>query len=352
MLKKEDVSPEALERESERLVARLEVEKLEDALYFPQFLQIESTRYCNARCPFCLNGKWDMSAPLMPDNLFDKIAEELRDYKDWIRIVDIQRAGEPLTDKKIFHKIKRMKDIGIRFVNLSTNASLLNEERSRKLLEAGLDELLISIDSVEKSTYEKLRIGLDFDQVIENVKRFFRIRDEIRPETIIRVRGIICFDMEDSRHKGEIERWERFWEPLRKPHDRIYMRRLHTWGNEHVWQERPEAYGREWDYAPCIIPWSTLHITSMGIIPLCGMDNDAKAHMGNIYEKSIAAIWRDEGFERVRELHRSGRRNEIGFCQGCHVFNPDSNFEKSDQKGFFPVKPKYTNINGNKNAGI
>lgn len=340
MLNKAEVSAETLDREIKGIEDRLELEKLDSALYFPQFFQIESVRYCNAKCPFCLNGKWDMSEPLMPEHLFDKILEELEGYTDWIRMVDVQRGGEPLLDKGLCHKIKRLKEIGVRFVNTSTNGSLLTEERAWKLLEAGLDEIHISMDSVDKATYEKLRVGLSFDKVVNNIKTFFRVRDAVKPDTIIRIRGVACFDTTSPKYQEEIMRWEEFWSKYRKPHDRVYMKRLHTWGNEHIWNKRLEGYEQGLNYAPCIVPWSTLHVTSMGIVPLCGMDNDAKANMGNVYQQTIAEIWRGEQFQRVRQLHINGLRNEISFCQGCRVFDPDFSLEKGKKRGFFSVKPE------------
>ena len=330
-----------MNRELDFLAERLEVDSLDDALDFPQFFQIETIRHCNARCPFCAIDKWDKSQPLMSDKLFEKIAEELSDYKDWIRFVDVQRAGEPLMDSKIVQRVKRMKDAGMRFVTFSTNASLLDEKKARGLLEAGLDEIMLSIDSVEKQTYEALRVRLNFERVVENIRRFFKLRDEIKPETIIRVRAVACFDANDPKHKAQMHNWEEFWEPMRKPHDRIYMKQLHTWSNTHVWEDHKEDYKSGLDYKPCIAPWGTFHVTSMGIVPLCGQDMDAKMNLGDINKQSIAEVWHGEKFRKVRELHTTGRRNEISFCVGCRLFDPDFSIERtSERKGFFKVKPQ------------
>lgn len=334
------VTNDYLHNELDFLAERLEVETLDDALRFPQFFQIETIRHCNARCPFCAIDKWDKSQPFMSDKLYEKIVEELAEYRDWVRLVDIQRAGEPLLDKKIVDRVRMMKDAGMRFVTISTNASLLDEKKSVGLLEAGLDEIMLSIDSVEKETYERLRVQLNYEEVIENITRFFKLRDELRPDTIIRVRGVACFDTNDPKSKVEMEQWESFWEPLHSPIDRIYMKQLHTWGNSHVWEEHEEDYTHDLDIKPCIAPWGTFHVTSMGIVPLCGQDMDAKMNLGNINEQSILEVWNGEGFRRVRELHEVGRRNEISFCQGCRVFDPDFSIERStERKGFFKIKP-------------
>lgn len=335
----QDVTPENLSKELDYIAERLGLEKLEDFRRFPQFFQIETIRVCNSRCTFCAVDQWDKSETHMSDYLFDKIVEEMSDHSDWIRMVALQRAGEPLLDKKLFARVKAMKDIGLPFVTTSTNASLLDEEKGTKLLEAGIDEVMISIDSVVKEEYEKIRIGLDFDVVEANIKRFFRLRDSISPETVIRVRGVAAYDITAPERREEMQKWEEFWGALRQPQDRVYIKKLHTWGNELVQDEMKNNYVQDLTYHPCIIPWGTLHVTSMGLVPLCGQDVDAKANHGNIKEQSIAEVWNGEGVERVRELHATGRRNEIKNCVRCRLFDPEFSLEHDNEnKGFFPGK--------------
>ena len=58
------------------------------------------------------------------------------------------------------------------------------------LLEAGLDVIIMSIDSLKKDVFESIRVRLDFDEVLENAKRFIRLRNEINPSTRIWMRMI------------------------------------------------------------------------------------------------------------------------------------------------------------------
>src|SRR5262245_22906820 len=121
-----DLTSGRLEDELFRLAERIDVPELKSALRFPRFFQIETTRLCNARCPFCAVDQWDKSVPMMSEDLWEKIAAELIEWRDWLRFVDLQRAGEPLLDKKIYKRIKRLKDGGIKHVAIATNASGLN----------------------------------------------------------------------------------------------------------------------------------------------------------------------------------------------------------------------------------
>ena len=179
-----DVNATNLKGELDHIAQRLNLSDINETQYFPKYLQLETVRVCDARCPFCAIDQWDKSTPLMSDKLFEKIVSELAGYSHWIEAVCIQRAGEPLLDKKLGPRIKMLKDAGIKKVTMSTNASQLNQDKAIELLEAGLDDIMLSIDSIDKEAYEKIRIGLSFENVMNNIQGLFAVRDEIKPELI------------------------------------------------------------------------------------------------------------------------------------------------------------------------
>jgi radical SAM protein with 4Fe4S-binding SPASM domain len=327
ILSRSELTPEALAAELETLAERIDVSELKDALRFPRFFQVETTRLCNAQCPFCAIDQWDKSVPFMDEALWQKIASELIEWRDWIRFVDLQRAGEPLLDKHIYRRVRQLKDGGIKHVALSTNASALTEKNARALLEAGIDEVMMSIDSVVKESYEKLRVGLNYEQVMANIRGYFRLRDEIRPQSQVRVRAVCVFDPEEGR--AELLDWENFWQPMKKPHDRIYMKRVHSWGNQ---LDVDGAPSKEADVLhPCIIPWSTMHITAMGRIALCPHDYDALADLGDVNTHTIAEVWQAAKLQEVRRLHATGNRNDINFCRGCRTFDQAFSLERDKE---------------------
>jgi len=333
MITKNQLNEQSLEKEKQDIAKRLELDNADEALFFPKFLQVETIRICNAHCPFCPVDEWDKSVPIMPDKLYHKIVEEVSDYSDWIEFVCLQRDGEPLLDKKIVNRVSLMKEAGIKKVTFSTNASRLFKEKSRELLESGLDEIMFSIDSVDKELYEKTRVGLKYEHVIRNIKDFFKMREDINPDIIVRVRGVSFHDMDNKNHRDDMKRWEEFWEKYKQPQDRIYMKRAHNWGNQQEWDDKIPQY--DWVYHPCILPWSTMHITAMGLVPLCPMDYDAKMNIGDINTHSIANVWGNSEWNRIRELHSTGKRNEISYCQGCRLFDEDWALEDWQQKQLY-----------------
>ena len=129
----------------------------------PCYFGVETGDACNAGCPMGTIEDWHRDSPTMKDDLFDKIAAELIDHRNEVRRVSLYRDGEPLLDKKMPQRIATLKDGGIAEVNISTNVSLLNEDRARGILEAGLDSIILSIDSLTKDVFEAIRLRLKFE---------------------------------------------------------------------------------------------------------------------------------------------------------------------------------------------
>ncbi|MDP6108442.1 MAG: radical SAM protein, partial [Rhodospirillales bacterium] len=137
-------------------------ESYEDLLNFPRFIEIETVNACNARCPMCTIDDWQRNTPTMKDDLFHRIADEIIDHRDEVNRVSLYRDGEPLLDKKLPERIAYLKQGGVNVTSISTNVSLLDESRSRALLDAGLDMIILSIDSLQKEIFEGIRVRLDF----------------------------------------------------------------------------------------------------------------------------------------------------------------------------------------------
>jgi len=327
--RKENINKTTLNEEMHNIAQRIDLQNIKDHIHYPRYFQLETARICNAKCPFCAIDKWDKSTPLMADSLYDKIIDDMSQYSDWIKAVCIQRAGEPLVDKKISFRIQQLKNIGIKKVNMSTNVSLLTERKARELFEAGLDEIMLSIDTVEKQKYEEMRVGLRYEKVMKNISTLFKVRDEIKPEAVVRVRGVSFYNMELPEHRDELQAWEDYWAQYKKPHDRIYQKLAHNWGNQKQWDDHIEDRGDI--FHPCVLLWGTMHITAMGHIALCSMDYDATHFLGDLNKESITEVWRGMKFKNVRKLHEKGNRNEINMCQGCKLFDLDFKLEDWQQ---------------------
>ena len=137
-------------------------------------IYIEPTVACNLDCITCFRNCWDQPLGRMSDETFDHFFTELKDL-DPIPNVYFGGIGEPLFHPKTVEWIARVKSLGVN-VELITNGTILTENISRKLIEAGLDILWVSIDGATPETYADVRLGAELPTIINNLKRFAELR--------------------------------------------------------------------------------------------------------------------------------------------------------------------------------
>ena len=53
----------------------------EGLLNYPKYVEIETVNACNARCPMCTINDWERNYPVMKDDVFDKISDDIIDVK-------------------------------------------------------------------------------------------------------------------------------------------------------------------------------------------------------------------------------------------------------------------------------
>jgi len=304
-----------LEKAKEYLVRRVSAdERYEDLLSFPRYIEIETVNACNARCPMCTIADWQRHTPTMKDDLFKRIADEIIEHRDVVKRVGLFRDGEPLLDKKLPKRVAMLMDGGVKMTSICTNVSLLTEERSRALLEAGLGLIILSIDSLDKEVFESIRVRLKLEEVLENAHKFIELRDQIRPETQIYMRMI--------RQESNYDEWptyEAFWRPKLAPNDKLYYHNIFNWGGQ---LDGFEAVAPTRELAlPCVSLWSLLVIFGDGRVPLCNVDYNNKYPTGSVLENSIAELWQSKIMSEKRELHLSSKKGCISICKNCNVWD-------------------------------
>ena len=289
-------------------------------LDFPLYFEIETVNACNARCPMCTIDDWQRHTPVMKRDLFEKIATELCANADKVKRVALYRDGEPLLDKWLANRVKVLKSGGIKNVGISTNVSLLNEKRATELLKAGLDEIVLSIDSLDRKTFEEIRLKLSFDECMENALRFIKLRNKIRPECAIWVRMI-----RQESNKHEWPEYFKFWKDILSKNDRCYYLDIHNWGGQldGIQPDKPTT-------SPCVALWSLMVIFADGKVPMCNVDYNNKHPTGDVYTHSIAEIWQNAAQNGRRKIHMAGARAGIDMCANCTVWNkPASDLHRS-----------------------
>ena len=141
---------------------------------FPKIISIEFTSACNAKCIMCPQPDMDRKKENMSLEVLNKIISDCKNKP--LKKINLFWMGDSTVDKKMIEKIRIIrKELPKVKLYLSTNAQLLGAERSRILLDEDLlDVINFDIDGLTKSTFEGIRVRLDFDVVTTNVKYFLK----------------------------------------------------------------------------------------------------------------------------------------------------------------------------------
>ncbi len=119
------------------------------------YLRISITDRCNLRCKYCMPSDIE-SLPMREILTYEEIAEIAEAASEsGIRHLRIT-GGEPLVRKGCADCIRMLKSIpGIETVMMTTNGILLKQFLP-KLLEAGIDGVNISLDTLDKERYREI----------------------------------------------------------------------------------------------------------------------------------------------------------------------------------------------------
>jgi len=280
---------------------------------FPKFFLIETINFCNARCLMCGIDFDSKKKAVMSDELYNKICDEIIEHKNHVEKVLLYLDCEPLLDKKLALRIKRMKEGGVKTIQIATNASILDEDRAGELIDAGMDEVYITVDSLKKETFETIKPGLKFESVYENTFNLIKLRNKLKSDLIIRVQMVM-----QELNSDESDSFTKHWSALLNSNDKVVVTKAHNWGSTVKTMEFGDE--NEVNNIPCIALWGTLAIHVDGKVGLCCMDTNTTVPLGNLNLQTIAEIWNGEPMKKIRQKHISAKRSEIPICDGCTLW--------------------------------
>lgn len=137
-------------------------------------IYIEPTNRCNIDCRTCMRQNWDVTMGKMSAKTFAAIEASLAELAPPLTVM-FGGIGEPLLHPKTADMITAVKALGFR-AEMITNGTMLTERRAKQLIAAGLDLLWVSIDGASPDSYADVRLGAQLPRVLENLRRFRRLR--------------------------------------------------------------------------------------------------------------------------------------------------------------------------------
>jgi MoaA/NifB/PqqE/SkfB family radical SAM enzyme len=139
----------------------------------PVCLYLETTNRCNLLCTTCPRTYVELEPPAdMSWELFTSIVDQVPNLQRAV----LHGVGEPMLVKNLPKMVRYLKDRGT-YVLFNTNGTVLNQRNGRALIDAGLDELRVSLDAANAKTYLAVR-GVDFfNRILKNVRAFRELQE-------------------------------------------------------------------------------------------------------------------------------------------------------------------------------
>ena len=280
---------------------------------YPVQAYIEPTLFCNLRCPACPTGlqlglrpsatiKWD---------LFKSAIDEIGDY---VFSLYLYNWGEPLLHRQTPEMVKYAKTKDMSIV-MSTNLSLkLSGEYIERLVDSGLDKLIVSLDGTTPETYAKYRVRGDFQLVCENMLRIQAVKKKLgvqKPEIVWQFLVFKHNEDQIAQARAEFREWgadtlltegaimpfapyDEGFEPSTIPEFNMYH-------SDHHFQKETAKHDRSG--RPCSWLYGIFVLNPNGKVSPCCASAAEQTDFGEYSgSRGFLEVWNNATFKRARTL--------------------------------------------------
>jgi pyrroloquinoline quinone biosynthesis protein E len=310
--------------------------------YLPVKLDIENVSRCNFACTMCAVSKWPKRkrAEDMSLDAFKQLIDEQHGLVE----IKLNGLGEALMQGDDYFEMIRYARSKRIWVRMTTNASLLHMRGNyRKLIDSGVNEIDISIDGADKATFESIRRGSKFEQVVENCKL---LNGYARSKNLRRTKMWTLVQEENYRRLDEhvMLAQDMGFRHL------VFSLNLHGWGdpaleerNRKVTVDERVSDAYLWSLVDqgssanvrvsfwrvnekfdtdalehrCPWPFERAVVTSdLRTVPCCMIGDPEMFEIGRGSGRSFTDLWGSEEYLLFRRAHLEGKIPQV--CKGCY----------------------------------
>ncbi|MFA6227935.1 MAG: radical SAM/SPASM domain-containing protein [Patescibacteria group bacterium] len=290
----------------------------------PKDIAIEVTNNCNLRCPVCpTNFAMNRERGFMDFEMYKSIIDEFKEFQDKPRITFIF-AGEPLLhpqiDQFIAYASQHSHD-----TFLSTNAMMLSEELSKKIIAADLKLIHLCLDGATKESHEAYRFGSNFETVKQNIENFLTIKRNLnRQYPSVCIQSLLTSFSENENTK--ILDWARSIGADSIQFKSLSLGSVTTLEMRDKYQyllPKNEKYLRKKSKIKktvCTVPLTQAVVCWNGDLGLCCIDVNTDVKMPNIKgSKLLKQFFSPE----AKQVRKDGLCKKYKLCQNCSLSQSD-----------------------------
>ena len=285
---------------------------------FPTMIQVQTANRCNGRCTMCPYEATvaQQSKTWMAESLFRSIVTEAAKWTtDVPRTLILTLQNEPFLDPRLEEFVLKAKELlpkGWK-TEITSNGTLIDQDRLESLLVSPPDLLNISINAATESTYNEIAPGFDFGQTVANVER---IVENSKLNLMLRF-------VRQKANAAEYRRFKRKWRRL-PIHSYLANNRAGSLqDHQHASLSFPALSvfflrrAAQLAFPACPLLFAQTNVTAEGKVLLCCNDYENEAVMGTLNSSSLYEIFNSPRYRAIRANALEGHYE--GICRKCSL---------------------------------
>lgn len=283
-------------------------------------LIVDPSSLCNLRCIWCPSGHDDLIKSTgrkqctMDFDQFCKIVDSAKSFGEKINVLRLYKEGEPLVNSYYANMVEYAKQSGcFKRIDTTTNGVLLNPKLNREIIEAGLDQINISVNGMDSDhIYKNTGRKIDFDAYVDNIRDLY----EHRGNCTVYIKSIKDILSEEEK--------EKFFNTFGEISDRIFLEQLSpAWpcfelNDYDLVYEEIGNYGQVLeDRKVCPYLFYIMVVNADGTVSTCVQDWKHVQIVGDIKDNTLKEIWIGEKQKKYLIQHLENNRKSFEMCESC-----------------------------------
>jgi radical SAM protein with 4Fe4S-binding SPASM domain len=285
----------------------------------PLIVQLFPVYACNFKCNYCIFQIPKKDRHFISDDinmnfdLYKKFVKEMCNFPDRIKTFRFVGIGEPLLHKNIVEMVKLAYQYEIaNTIEILTNASLLTKSMSKKLIRAGLNRLVISLQGLTTEKYNEMcSTTISFETIVDNIKYFYDNKKDCH----------IYVKIVDEALDGENDK-QKFYEIFGDICDSLSVEHtvpIHTeiGYSDSVASKQMSQFGLPIkEVSICPQPFIHMQINpDCKVVPCYSFDYPEI--LGDCNNENIIDIWNGKKFNEFRHQMLQNTKNINAICEKC-----------------------------------
>jgi radical SAM protein with 4Fe4S-binding SPASM domain len=278
---------------------------------------------------------------------YEKFKSIIDELGRWLFKVRLYSWGEPLLNTDIYRMIEYANHANIG-TELSSNFNHFSTNEADKLIDSGLELLILSLDGAKENTYLQYRVGGSFKTVTNNIRTLVKKKESRRKRfPFIEIQFLAMKHNEHEiqdikklskelgvdrlriapltvnvRDQNQIDEWL----PSDKKWSRYdYQRNGSLKIEDKIYENRKRC---EWLWRSAVINWD-------GTVSPCCVYEGPKTDFGSLNKESFQHIWNNQHYQLSRSIfakNNSQKKDSTTICTRCKGI--PTAFDKK-QKGLY-----------------